>query len=288
MRTEYNLEIFSQHGLSESQIHSEIQDGILLTNPKHLFMSYKIDGYYHIKPYSFFDLQIKGIKKHLVSEWSLEHSPYFGYTSFWITDFHLICVNGTKLGTDIVIRTDNNWERVYKEPHTINVIPLEKIEYIKFEFSGDYSGYMPARTMDVKQNPVAGAVVGAVIAGAPGAVVGAITNSGTKTKTLSPAHHFATSYYDLKIKLKDVSEEYIYRDFWKVDGLKVLNAFDNDNREIELLIKQATTNITLTERKKIIKQSVSKGEKDKINETIVSIIVGIILFAIVFAFWEFC
>ena len=185
---------------------------------------------------------------------------------FFVTDFHFIYCE-SKLEDITYIGKERI--KVYKEPDKIKIIPLENIEYLKWEHSVDFSTSPTRISKTVEKNPVVGAVVGAAVAGTPGAIVGAAINSGTKTKTSYVGAYSDNVSYELKIQLLNAEEcaSHIRRVFDKnvYTDDRINEIIEKENNEIEKLIERANSEYSMEEKSVIVNQTITNGEEEYEN-----------------------
>ncbi len=266
-------EIFDKYRLREFEIEQAIQDGLISKDIYTILTYIKPDGYYHERKLTSGYFGSIGVKVNYTRE---KYGGYdIDYESFYLTDFYLIyCAR--RFDGKYIGRSE---EYVHTKSDSIKVIPLDKLEYIRAEFMGNESNYLNPTFKEVKKDPVKGAVIGAVLAGAPGAVVGAELNRGTKLEML--VHSYDN--YDLRIKFID-GEEYKFESFYEFDVYR-----NRENREVfknmvlskcEIsieLINRSKQNMTLAQKREIVAETISNGAslktKEKKNDIIWTIVV---------------
>jgi len=253
-----------KYAMSDVEIENSISEGILSENIKELLYNpQNIIGTHK--------LVRLGIRMAFLDEEWREPSEL--KKAIYFTDFHLI----------ILI---NN---------SIKVIPLSKVNDFKFTLR-NCNGYVEGINITKKKSPVAGAVVGGLIAGPTGAIVGAIANQGEKKVPLSRGKSYDNDVYDLYLQIEesliqigdiiviDNTKKQIYLDSSNTrvnnyginNGLLSIKSYDEPeyaddfitnyiNKLIFLITRTQNNNLTNEEKTEIVDKYINNSDNDDRN-----------------------
>lgn len=280
-----NYNIFDKHKYNELELQNAVNNGLLSPIINSIITYKKEDGYYYKRNLSEPIFKSFGIKESFIQ------SSNFDDESFFLTDFHLICIGG-KLLSKKYIGSKNNQKIVYDCKDNVKVIPLNIVEYIQIDYGRNSNGSWAPKIREIQKNPIKGAAIGAVIAGVPGAAIGAAFNSGTK-KTLVGGGSYNNDYYTLRIKIKN-EPEYVCEEFYKIKVISQTdkNKFEIKNENAKSIIKNAKQKRTIEEKKNIVNETIMNGKtqayKIKKENTIVIILLIIVFIVLVILLDSFC
>jgi hypothetical protein len=238
---------FDEYKLSDKEIQQAIAGGILLVGAVEKFVVTPEGSSLTLKE-SFRFLNEIGVKEsyrcHDDIHWGRYRNDFFR-----VTDFYLIHFLGVS----------------HAEPEQYEVIPLEKVEYIRIEYADNSNGRTKPIKSQVSKNPVKGAVVGGVVAGVPGAVVGAALNSGTKT-TYSLGSCWNKDDYNLEIKMLGCDKVLHFLHFFEDDVLKssheeIAQKHNLTNEVVRDMIENAKKERSIEEKRQIVHGTSSEGRK---------------------------
>lgn len=287
------IKTWDKYKLSQEEIEKNIQNGFLITGEDYATRKIKNSSKYLLDLNKASYLR-KGIKIALIKNNIISGGNSIFCETFYLTDFFLVVCNSH--ANDAVFVRNNKTGLNYTEysKDRLKFIPLDIVEEIKIEYTGNHKGTSQAITYKTKGDPVAGAIIGGAIAGTPGAIVGAHANSKEKTKYLAHASNYDYNSYNLYIKIKNCNC-YIMKEFIESDNLKNIEKQKKEefikkvNEESKILIERAKRQLTPEEKREIINNTkkefneyVNKSKKKTIGYIVATIIMLLLLLIIIY------
>ena len=184
--------------------------------------SYLDDIENYLKYVEHCELDSVGLIASIQQDKELSKKDNYVSDSFFFTDKYMIVHKGFEIEEDI----DNlhlKRSNVFASFADFIVFPLKNIEYISIS-SEKEEKYINAHFVTTQKSPVAGAIIGGMVAGTTGAIVGALSNTGTKTY-LQSGYKTKEKIYHLIIKFVNIDELYI------VYGIKLFKSYEEDDEK---------------------------------------------------------
>lgn len=244
--------------LTESEIEDACAKKILSPHIKDVFFEKREDGFYY--PY---EKKTGGLYKIdlCFCVTSMEDRFNWREENVLLTNFYLIV--GDWVGKDkngAIFDNNLNVARLEKNKDVL-IIPLEQVESIEYKLGIEVNTKTDTYTIKHEKSPIAGAVVGGLVAGPAGAVVGAIANQGTKEE-IRGGNKIHIQHVYLKIRLKNgvvaFKDDVAEVDFEKGE---TIDRYIRANEKYKVLINRANSGLSLKEKQEIYERTMVQMKK---------------------------